>query len=74
MSMGGRGRFCINDTILLNKTGSVNDANKTVDFSGALIETYGGNIILNDTSFTSWTLTGGVTVSSGTLVFNGTTS
>lgn len=71
MTMGGRGRFCINSTVQFNKTGSVNEANKTIDFSGALIESYCGAQVLNDTIFTSWTLQGGVTVDSGTLVFAG---
>lgn len=71
MTMGGRGRFCINSTVQFNKTGSVNEANKTIDFSGALIESYCGAQVLNDTIFTSWTLQGGVTVDSGKLVFAG---
>lgn len=74
MTMGGRGRFCVSDMILVNKTGSVNEANKTIDFSGAEILSYGGTAIFNDTAFTGWTLGSGVSVVNSELVFAGGTT
>ena len=71
MTCGGRGRFCINESVVINKTASVNEANKYIDFSGAEICTYQGTTILNnDTTFTDWSLTG-VTISSNGLEFTG---
>ncbi|QWY14554.1 tailspike protein [Klebsiella phage BUCT_49532] len=74
MTFGGRGQFAVNEIVKINKAASVNAANKVIDFSGAEILSFGGNIILNDTSFTGWTLANGVTLSGSTLVFAGTTS
>lgn len=74
MTMGGRGRFCVNETVQVNKTGSVNEANKYIDFSGAEILSYGGAAIFNDTTFTGWTLGTGVSVVNSELVFAGTTA
>lgn len=74
MSMGGRGQYALNATVTVNKTASVNEANKYIDFSGAEIMSYGGSLILNDKTFTGWTLANGVTLSGSTLVFAGTTA
>ncbi|HFZ0499144.1 TPA: phage tail fiber protein [Klebsiella pneumoniae] len=74
MTMGGRGRFCVNDVVQVNKTGSVNEANKYIDFSGAEICSFGGTVILNDTSFSWWALQNGVSLSDSKLVFAGTTA
>lgn len=74
MTMGGRGRFCINETVQVNKTGSVNEANKYIDFSGAEICSFGGNVILNDTTFSGWSLQNGVSMSDSKLVFAGTSA
>lgn len=74
MTMGGRGRFCVSDTVQVNKTGSVNEANKYIDFSGAEICSFGGTAIFNDTAFTGWTLGAGVSVVNSELVFAGTTA
>lgn len=74
MSMGGRGQYALNATVTVNKTASVNEANKYIDFSGAQIMSYGGSLILNDKTFTGWTLANGVTLSGSTLVFAGTTA
>lgn len=74
MTMGGRGIFCINETVQINKTGSVGRANKYIDFSGAEILSFGGAVILNDTSFSGWTLQNGVSLSDSKLVFAGTTA
>lgn len=74
MTMGGRGRFCVNDVVQVNKTGSVNEANKYIDFSGAEICSFGGAVILNDTSFSWWALQNGVNLSDSKLVFAGTTA
>lgn len=74
MTMGGRGRFCVNDVVQVNKTGSVNEANKYIDFSGAEICSFGGTAIFNDTAFTGWTLGTGVSVVNSELVFAGTTA
>ncbi|WP_243206656.1 hypothetical protein GOY49_018840 [Klebsiella pneumoniae] len=74
MTMGGRGRFCVNDTVQVNKTGSVNEANKYIDFSGAEICSFGGTVILNDTTFSGWSLQNGVSLSDSKLVFAGTSA
>ncbi|VGC96416.1 Uncharacterised protein [Klebsiella pneumoniae] len=74
MTMGGRGRFCVNDVVQVNKTGSINEANKYIDFSGAEICSFGGAVILNDTSFSGWSLQNGVSLSDSKLVFAGTTA
>lgn len=74
MTMGGRGRFCVNDVVQVNKTGSVNEANKYIDFSGAEICSFGGAVILNDTSFSGWALQNGVSLSDSKLVFAGTSA
>lgn len=71
MTCGGRGQFCINESVVINKTASVNEANKYIDFSGTEICTYQGSAILNnDTIFTNWSLTG-VTVDSTGMKFTG---
>lgn len=74
MTMGGRGRFCINDTVQVDKAGSVNEVNKIIDFSGSVIESYCGASVLNDSTFNGWALAGGVKVSAGALVFAGDAS
>lgn len=74
MTMGGRGRFCVNDVVQVNKTGSINEANKYIDFSGAEICSFGGAVILNDTSFSGWSLQDGVSLSDSKLVFAGTSA
>lgn len=74
MSMGGRGQYALNATVTVNKTASVNEANKYIDFSGVEVMSYGGTLILNDTTFTGWNLVNGVTLSGSTLVFAGTTA
>lgn len=72
MTMGWRGRFCVNDVVQVNKTASVGEANKYIDFSGAEICSFGGNVILNDTTFSGWSLQNGVSLSDSKLVFAGT--
>ncbi|EPL5521984.1 hypothetical protein [Klebsiella pneumoniae] len=74
MTMGGRGRFCVSDTVQVNKTGSVNEANKYIDFSGTEICSFGGAVIFNDTTFSGWALQNGVSLSASKLVFAGTTA
>ncbi|MFU9474297.1 phage tail fiber protein [Klebsiella pneumoniae] len=74
MTMGGRGRFCVNDVVKVNKTASVGEANKYIDFSGAEICSFGGNVILNDTTFSGWSLQNGVSLSDSKLVFAGTSA
>ncbi|EPQ3245208.1 hypothetical protein NQL53_001342 [Klebsiella pneumoniae] len=74
MTMGGRGRFCVNDVVQVNKTGSVNEANKYIDFSGTEICSFGGAVIFNDTTFSGWALQNGVSLSASKLVFAGTTA
>lgn len=74
MTMGLRGRFCINDTVSINKTGSVNESNKCVDFLGAEIMTFQGQLVFNDRSFSGWSLQNGVSVSAGLMTFAGNTS
>ena len=74
MTMGGRGRFCVNNVVQVHKTGSVNEANKYIDFSGAEICSFGGAVILNDTTFSGWSLQNGVSLSGSKLVFAGTSA
>lgn len=74
MTLGGRGRFCVNEIVQINKTGSVNEANKSIDFSGAEVLSFGGAAIFRDTTFAGWSLSYGASVINSELVFAGDTS
>jgi len=71
---GGRGNFVVNDMPYLNKTTTDNLGNKVVDFSGTKIFSNYGNVIVNDTLFsTGWNFSGSAAYDSANsvIIFSG---